>query len=83
MSYSPAQVAERLGIPPSTLRTYAAEFAGLLSTDARGQRSVTGRAFRHRRYTLADVMVLERAKELLGAGLSYRVALAQLSGERI
>jgi hypothetical protein len=77
---TPAEVAELLGIPPSTLRTYAAAFGRLLSRDAQGDSSVEGRAFRHRRYSQDDLVVLTRAKSLLDAGMSYRLALAHLLG---
>lgn len=80
-SLTPAEVAELLGIPPSTLRTYAAAFGDLLSRGAQGDPAVAGRAFRHRRYTRADLRVLSRAKTLVDGGLSYQVARAQLSDD--
>src|SRR5262245_56797758 len=80
-SLTPAEVAEMLGIPPSTLRTYATEFGSLLSAGAQGDLPGVGRAFRHRRYSHNDLAVLTRAKTLLDAGLSYLVALAQLAGD--
>ncbi len=78
--YTPRQVASLLGVPASTLRSYAVEFSDLLSAAARGTTGGTG-SYRHRRYTAADVALLERAKVLLAAGLSYRAVAAQLAAE--
>lgn len=79
--YPPREVARLLGIPPSTLRTYATEFASLLSADARASRAEGEGRARHRRYTEADLDILGQIKSLLEAGLSYEVARRQL-GDR-
>jgi DNA-binding transcriptional MerR regulator len=78
--YLPREAAARLGLPPSTLRTYAAAFGDLLSPGARAGTGRSGRGFAHRRYTRRDLDLLERARTLLDAGLSYQVARAQLAG---
>jgi len=78
--YRPHEVAERLGVPDSTLRTYAAHFASLLSTAARPDSSSDGRGFRHRRYAEADLATLRTAKELLDAGMNYEAILSRLGG---
>lgn len=79
--YLPHEVAELLGIPPSTLRLYAAQFDPLLSPSARRDPLEPGPPYRHRRYTLEDVALLERARRLVEAGLSYQQARRQLAGE--
>lgn len=78
-SYRPREVAELLGVPPSTLRTYAATFGQLLSEEARPDGG-HGKGFRHRRYGEADLRVLREAKNLLDAGMSYQAALSRLGG---
>jgi DNA-binding transcriptional MerR regulator len=80
----PREVARILEIPPSTLRTYSARFAPLLSSGARGASDdASDGALSHRRYTPDDVAVLKQVKALLDAGLSYRGALAQLAGREV
>src|SRR5262249_6117358 len=80
----PREVARILEIPPSTLRTYSARFAPLLSSEARGgSDDASDGALSHRRYTPGDVAVLKQGKALLVAGLSYRGALAQLAGREV
>ena len=78
--YRPREVARQLGVPDSTLRTYAAHFAPLLSAPARPDASYDGRGFRHRRYAEADLVTLRAAKELLDAGMSYEAILDRLGG---
>lgn len=80
--YLPREVAEVLGVPPSTLRTYAANFGSLLSDRARPD-DADAKGHRHRRYDDADLQVLREAKELLDAGMSYRSVLARLGGDGI
>jgi len=79
--YHPREVAEALGLAPSTLRIYAARFQDLLSPDARPARPDDGRRARHRRYTSDDVVVLQRAKALLDAGLTYDAVSRQIKGD--
>ncbi|MBI2953157.1 MAG: MerR family transcriptional regulator [Chloroflexi bacterium] len=69
----PAEVCKRLDLAPSTLRIYSAKFRELLSGAASGA-GVGG----HRLYSSRDVLVLSRAKELLGQGLTYDQTLAEL-----
>src|SRR5205085_10635038 len=64
-----------------TLRTYAAEFAPILSPGARGTPSGPKAEFGHRRYTVSDLGVLKQVKALLDNGVSYRAARSQLGGE--
>ncbi|HEX5416101.1 MAG TPA: MerR family transcriptional regulator [Chloroflexota bacterium] len=80
--YQPREVAEFLGIPSSTLRTYAANFGSLLSDRARPDEG-DGKGYRHRRYDDADLRLLREAKELLDAGMSYQAALHRLGGESL
>jgi DNA-binding transcriptional MerR regulator len=77
-AFRPSEAAEQLGIPPSTLRTYAFQFRAILSPEAGAEPPAAGRGFRHRRYTEADLVVLRHAMLLLGDGLSYRAVLARL-----
>ena len=77
-SLAPREVEGILGIPPSTLRVYAARFASLLSSGAEGGLRPGGRGFGHRRYTTADVAILEKIKALLDTGLSYDLVGAEL-----
>ena len=53
--YSPSQVSEMLGIPPSTLRRYSVLFAAFLSTQRKGKK---------RTYSDDDISTLKRIKEL-------------------
>lgn len=76
--HPPREAARLLGIPPSTLRTYATEFATLLSTEAGPIITEGSGRSRHRRYTDEDLVTLRRIKDLLEAGLSYEVARRQL-----
>jgi DNA-binding transcriptional MerR regulator len=75
----PNEVARTLGISPSTLRRWSAEFAELLSGGAgRPQLSPQGEPA-HRRYTAGDVDVLGQVAELLRQGLTYRQIAARLN----
>ncbi len=65
----PADVAQRLNIPASTLRRWSYYFADYLPTHVQ---ELDGAATRsHRRYGEEDVRVLREIKELLGRGLTY------------
>ncbi len=79
---SPRQAAELLGIPPSTLRSYAVAFQSLLSGGAQATRAGASVEFRHRRYTRADLAVLGEAKVLLASGLNFQLAAAELRRRR-
>ena len=55
--FVPSQVSDMLGIPPSTLRRYVADFGDHLSAEANRPRG--------RRYTDQDIATLKKARELL------------------
>ena len=59
--FTPAQVAQTLSVPPSTLRRWAKHFASYLSPQS-GKKRV---------YTIADLDTLRRIQELSAQGLSY------------
>ena len=62
----PNDAARTLGISPSTLRRWSAEFADLLSdTAGRPQHSPQGEPA-HRRYTAADVLLLGQVGDFCG-----------------
>jgi len=58
---TPAQVAQTLSVPPSTLRRWAKHFASYLSPQSGKKRT----------YTIADIDTLKRIQELSAKGLSY------------
>ena len=59
--FTPAQVAQTLSVPPSTLRRWAKHFASYLSPQSGKKRT----------YTIADIDTLRRIQELSAKGLSY------------
>ena len=59
--FTPAQVAQTLNCPPSTLRRQAKYFAAFLSPQSGKKRT----------YTVADIDTLKRIQELSAQGLSY------------
>ena len=59
--FTPAQVAQTLNCPPSTLRRQAKYFAAFLSPQSGKKRT----------YTVADIDTLKRIQELSAKGLSY------------
>ena len=59
--FTPAQVAQTLNCPPSTLRRQAKYFAAFLSPQSGKKRT----------YTVADLDTLRRIQELSAKGLSY------------
>ena len=59
--FTPAQVAQTLSVPPSTLRRQAKYFAAFLSPQSGKKRT----------YTVADIDTLRRIQELSAQGLSY------------
>jgi DNA-binding transcriptional MerR regulator len=77
----PAEAANRLQMPPSTLRVYSTRFSELLSPAASNPpASPDGRAG-HRLYTENDIAVLAKAKNLLNRGITYDQALNELREE--
>ena len=73
----PAEAAQRLGIPASTLRRWSRRFAAFLSPQAHGLRPADGTRG-HRRYTPEDLAVLARCKTLLSQGLTFDQVAAML-----
>ncbi len=71
MVYRPLEVAQRLGISPSTLRLWSNHFAPLLSAQARKAPIGAAAPAAQRRYTDQDVDLLTRARDLLSQGLTY------------
>jgi len=59
--FTPAQVAQTLNTPPSTLRRWAKRFAAFLSPQSGKKRT----------YTVADIDTLKRIQDLSAQGLSY------------
>ena len=59
--FTPAQVAQTLSVPPSTLRRWAKRFAPFLSPQSGKKRT----------YTVADIDTLKRIQDLSAQGLSY------------
>ena len=59
--FTPAQVAQTLSVPPSTLRRWAKHFAAFLSPQSGKKRT----------YTVADIDTLKRIQDLSAQGLSY------------
>ncbi len=59
--FTPAQVAQTLNTPPSTLRRWAKRFAAFLSPQSGKKRT----------YTIADIDTLKRIQDLSAQGLSY------------
>ncbi len=74
----PAEAAQRLGIPASTLRRWSRRFAPFLSPYANGQRDAGGTRG-HRRYTPQDVAVLAQCKALLSQGLTLEQVAEKLA----
>ena len=73
----PAEAAQRLGIPASTLRRWSRRFAAFLSPQANGLRPADGTRG-HRRYAPEDLAVLARCKTLLSQGLTFDQVAAML-----
>lgn len=71
MAYRPQEVADRLGISPSTLRLWSNHFASELSDQARKIAAGGAGSAAQRRYGDEDLDTLVKAKELLGQGLTY------------
>lgn len=59
--FTPAQVSDMLQIPVSTLRRYATDYSDYLSDQAH-------QPGKSRRYTDRDILILEKARQLLQAG---------------
>ncbi len=73
----PAEAAQRLGIPASTLRRWSRRFAAFLSPQANGVREADG-SRGHRRYTPQDLDILARCKTLLSQGYTFEQVAEQL-----
>ncbi|HEY80491.1 MAG TPA: MerR family transcriptional regulator, partial [Caldilineae bacterium] len=76
----PAETAQRLGIPASTLRRWSRRFAAFLSPQANGALGADG-ARGHRRYTPDDLMVLARCKALLSQGFTFEQVAQRLESD--
>jgi DNA-binding transcriptional MerR regulator len=79
--YRPQDVAEKLGIAPSTLRLWSQHFANQLSNAARKAPSEGGSSPAQRRYTDEDVRALSQVKTLLSQGQTYDEVKRKLRGE--
>ncbi|MHB8991711.1 MAG: MerR family transcriptional regulator [Chloroflexota bacterium] len=71
MAYRPQEVADKLGISPSTLRLWSNRFASALSDQARKIAPGGAGTAAQRRYRDEDLETLIKAKELLSQGLTY------------
>lgn len=78
--HRPKEIAERLAISPATLRLWSNHFAELLSPAAQKSTTESGTSAQ-RRYTDSDLVVLQRAKELLSSGHTYEESLERLKAE--
>jgi DNA-binding transcriptional MerR regulator len=74
--YRPGEAGRAVGVKPSTLRVYVQRFSDLLSDDATAAERPGYRLFTER-----DVTLLKQARTLLGRGLTYERAAAELRGE--
>jgi len=78
----PSEISNRLGVSPSTLRRWSAQFAEFLSDQAGDTDRPDSSGYTHRRYSDDDMAVLGMIKDLLANGQSYdqiRERLALLS----
>jgi DNA-binding transcriptional MerR regulator len=80
MDYSLKEAAQLLGIAPTTLRRWNERFDALLSESAHQAYAVGGKSV-PRRYTEADIVILQRAKALIWRGYSYDQALQEFAGD--
>lgn len=71
-------MAKTLAISPATLRQWSNEFSDFLSESARQTLTEAG-THAQRRYTEADIQVLQRAKSLLAGDLTYSEVRAKLA----
>ena len=76
--FRPAEAAEKLGLPASTLRVYSVRFGELLSEGASEPPPTSEGKPGMRLYTAQDLGVLRRAKDLLGRGMTYDRAVSEL-----
>lgn len=74
--YRAGAVAERLGIAPTTVRSWSTEFQAYLSPSAGKQAGGTGQ----RRYTDGDLAVLGHVKRLLAQGMTFEETRRALEG---
>ncbi len=77
-TYRPQEIAEKLGIAPSTLRLWSTRFANLLSNSARKDPETNPGPWAQRRYIDSDLEALLQVKALLGQGLTYEDARRRL-----
>lgn len=75
----PSEVAERLGVSPSTLRRWSQQFEPFLSEAASASDDDSSK---HRRYLEDDLDTLITIKDLLAEGCSYDQVRGQLLAER-
>src|SRR6266487_1343659 len=80
MEYSLEQTAARLGITPTTLHQWNAQFATLLSNFAYKELALKGLAVQ-RRFTEADIAILQQAKILLQRGYTYDQVRRELTSQ--
>ncbi len=79
--WRPAEAAQHLGVPASTLRRWSRRFAPFLSPQANGLREAPDAARGHRRYTAQDMQILARCKALLSQGLTFEQVTERLASE--
>jgi DNA-binding transcriptional MerR regulator len=80
MEYSLEETAARLGITPTTLHQWNAQFATLLSDFAYKELVLKGLAVQ-RRFTEADIALLQQAKILLQRGHTYDQVRRELTSQ--
>jgi len=80
MEYSLEQTAARLGITPTTLHQWNAQFATLLSDFAYKELALKGLAVQ-RRFTAADIALLQQAKIRLQRGQTYDQVRRELTSQ--
>src|SRR5262245_45584078 len=81
MDYSLEETAARLGITPTTLHQWNAQFVPLLSDFAYKELALKGLAVQ-RRFTAADFALLQHAHILLQPGYTYERVLRELTSQR-
>ena len=81
MDYSLEETAARLGITPTTLHQWNTQFATLLSDFAYKELALTGLAVQ-RRFTAADIAILQHAQQLLLRGQTYDQVCRALTSQQ-
>jgi DNA-binding transcriptional MerR regulator len=82
MDYSLKEAAKLLDITPTTLHRWNERFDVLLGESAHQAYALGGGKI-PRRYTEADIAILQRAKTLIWRGYSYDQVLQELAGDQI